>query len=105
MYDYKALPLEGAVERVDEEAGATYSFDAARRHMVTYDNVAMARRKAAWVRDQGLGGAMWWESSADKSGGDSLIANVAEALGELEARSNCLVYPQSKFENLRKGFC
>ncbi len=102
-WDYKALPLPGAEEKYDEEAKATYSYDPAKRHLVTYDNVAMAREKAEWIKAHDLGGGMWWESSADKPGNESLIGNVVQVLGVMERKENCVEYPQSKFENLRKG--
>lgn len=59
VYDFKVLPLAGAEEKYDEEAGASYSYDAAKRELISYDTVGMARRKGEWVREEGLGGAMW----------------------------------------------
>jgi chitinase len=47
---------------------------------------------------------MWWESSADKAGEQSLVGNVVGVLGSLQRTKNCVEYPQSKFENVRKGF-
>jgi chitinase len=104
VFDFKALPLSGAEERFDEEARATYSYDPARRHLVTYDTPSMVREKAEWIKKNGLGGGMWWESSADQTGEQSLIGNVAAILGALEDTKNCVNYPHSKFENVRKGF-
>ncbi|KUJ14754.1 glycoside hydrolase family 18 protein [Mollisia scopiformis] len=104
VFDYKALPLAGAEERYDGEARASYSYDAAKRHLVSYDTCQMAREKAEWIKRNRLGGGMWWESSADKQGGESLIGNVVSVFGELERKKNCIEYPHSKFENLRKGF-
>jgi chitinase len=63
----------------------------------------MARHKAEWIKTEQLGGAMWWESSADRSGDGSLIGNVVECLGKLEGRENCLEYPESKYDNLKNG--
>jgi chitinase len=81
--------------------------------MVSYDTASIAARKAEYIKHLGLGGAMWWESSADHAphgerGEESLIRVVAEGLGGYEGRhlekvENALEYPQSKFENLRKG--
>lgn len=108
-WDYKVLPLAGAREIMDEEAGATYSFDESKGIIITYDNVEMARRKTAWALQRGLGGAMWWESSGDRRGGlegGSLIAHVVDALGgpaALLQQENCITYPQSKYDNLRNG--
>jgi len=104
VFDYKALPLAGAEERYDREAGASYSYDPQKKHLVTYDTLEMAREKTRWLKDEGLGGAMWWESSGDKSGEGSLIAGVVGELGALEKGKNCLEYPQSKYENLKNGF-
>ncbi|KAF2967802.1 hypothetical protein GQX73_g5736 [Xylaria multiplex] len=107
VHDYKKLPLDGAEEREDPDAGATYCYHPATRTMVTYDTVPMARRKAEFIAERALGGAMWWESSADKEGDDSLIANVVDVLGGpdgLDKTENCIEYPESKYENLRAGF-
>ena len=77
--------------------------------MVTYDTPEATRHKADYIRRKGLGGAMWWETSADRTGDHSLIATVAGALGggnlaALDQDQNLLSYPQSKYDNLRKGF-
>ncbi|KAI1276266.1 glycoside hydrolase superfamily [Xylaria sp. FL0933] len=107
VHDYKKLPLPGCEERVDEDAGATYCYHPGTRTMVTYDTVPMARRKAHFIAEKGLGGAMWWESSADKEGGESLISNVVDVLGGpdgLDKTENCIEYPESKYDNLRAGF-
>lgn len=52
---------------------------------------------------------MWWESSGDRVGQGSLITLVVNGMGGYEGRKmqkvdNCLEYPQSKFDNLRKAF-
>lgn len=60
VWDYKALPKAGAEERVDEEAGASYSYDSTKRVLVTYDTVGMAKRKAEWIKKECLGGGMWY---------------------------------------------
>lgn len=104
VYDFKVLPFAGAQERYDQEAGASYSYDPAKRQLITYDTVDMALKKAEWIKKEGLGGAMWWESSADRSGEQSLIRNVVGALGTMENSPNCLEYPGSKYDNLRNGF-
>ncbi|KAI0379452.1 glycoside hydrolase family 18 protein [Hypomontagnella monticulosa] len=108
VHDYKKLPLPGATEHMDEDAGASYCYVLDSKTLVSYDTVEMARRKTAWLKEQRrLGGAMWWESSADKQGGESLIANVVDVLGgpgALDATPNCIDCPQTKYDNLRAGF-
>jgi chitinase len=59
VHDFKTLPHAAAEERYDAEAGASYSYDPSKRKLVTYDTVEMAKKKAEWIRSQGLGGAMW----------------------------------------------
>jgi len=104
VYDFKVLPLAGAEEHYDAESGASYSYDPVKRQLVTYDTVDMAKRKSDWIKREGLGGAMWWESSADKTGNESLIENVVATLGILEDSHNCVDYPHSKFDNLKHSF-
>ena len=76
----------------------------AKRQLVSFDTLEIGRRKAEWIKGQGLGGAMFWESSADRTGGDSLIGEVVNCFPSLEHRKNCLEYPESKYDNLRNGF-
>jgi chitinase len=107
VHDYKKLPLAGAEVRVDHDAGASYCYQPDRQVLVSYDTVDMARRKAEYIRVRGLGGGMWWESSADKEGPESLIGNVVDVLGgpsALQWRENCITYPHTKYDNLREGF-
>lgn len=107
VHDYKKLPLEGSEVLADYEAGASYCYQRDRRVLVSYDTVEMARAKADYIRHRGLGGGMWWESSADKEGPESLIGNVVDELGgpnSLQWRQNCITYPHTKYDNLREGF-
>jgi chitinase len=77
VYDYKDLPLAGAVEHYDAETGATYSYHDGSGMLVSYDTVDMALKKVDYVRKMGLGGAMWWEISGDKAGAESIVSNVS----------------------------
>jgi chitinase len=109
IWDYKALPRPGATELVDSNLRASWSYDPARRMLVTYDTPQAEKLKADYIKQKGLGGAMWWESSADKKGNQSLIWVVADALGggdykALDKSNNLLNYPQSKYDNLRQQF-
>jgi chitinase len=109
VWDYKALPLPGATEYFDPNLMASWSYDPVKRMMVTYDTPEAERLKSDYVKQKGLGGAMWFESSADKKGGQSLIWVVANALGggdykALDQTDNLLNYPQSKYDNLQNQF-
>ncbi|KAL6721176.1 Chitinase 4 [Lecanora helva] len=104
VWDYKALPQPGANEALDHQSGASWSYDGQKRLMVSYDTLEMAKIKAEYVKKQGLGGTMWWESSGDKKGHESIIGNVVEALGSLDRSNNTLTYTESKYDNLRNGF-
>lgn len=59
VYDFKALPLSGATEFYDNTTRSSYSSDAASKELVSYDNALVAKQKAAFIQQMGLGGAMW----------------------------------------------
>ena len=107
IYDLKALPVSGATESYENETGSSYSYDAMSKELVSYDNALVAKQKADFIKKMSLGGAMWWESSADRAGNRSLIENVVAALGGAESgllvSPNLLLYPNSSFNNLRSG--
>jgi chitinase len=77
VWDYKALPLSGAKEIELFDIVASYSYDEAQRIMISYDTKGIAARKAQYIKESGLGGAMFWETSGDKPGNDSLIGSVS----------------------------
>ncbi|KAL3432812.1 endochitinase B [Aspergillus tetrazonus] len=113
VYDYKALPRPGATEQLDTNIGASWSYDPSSREMVTYDTVAAADLKAAYIQSRRLGGAMWWETSADKGGktankaDGSLIGTFVEDVGgvnNLDRTQNAISYPDSQYDNLKAGF-
>ncbi|EFQ98261.1 endochitinase 1 [Nannizzia gypsea CBS 118893] len=114
IWDYKVLPKDGAQEKKDDESGASYSYDQASRTMISYDTIPMVEDKTKWVIDNGLGGGMWWEASGDRGGktatkaGGSLIATFVEGVtanGQkgLEKSQNSISYPESQYENMKKG--
>jgi hypothetical protein len=108
VYDLKNLPLTGAAEFYENITGSSYSYDPTTRELVSYDTVAAAEQKAAWIKSTGLGGAMWWESSSDGPGNLSLIQTVVRILGDgddsaLDSTQNELSYPNTTFDNLRSG--
>ncbi|RKF79631.1 Endochitinase 42 [Golovinomyces cichoracearum] len=103
IWDYKVLPKIGAVEKMDSEAVASYSYDASTQTLISYDNVEVVKKKAEYIRSQSLGGAMFWEASGDKNGKDSLIGTTASAFDKLDTKENLLKYPASKYSNIVAG--
>lgn len=106
MHDFKILPYDGALEFYDDKTGSSFSYDGIKKELISYDNLMVVKQKAAWIQKKmGLGGAMWWESSADREGNQSLIQNVADALSSkgsgLESSLNQLLYADSPYDNLR----
>jgi chitinase len=79
IWDYKVLPKPGARIIEVPELGASFSYDPARREVVSFDTVGVARRKGGYVMLTGLGGGMWWESSGDREvgSGGSLVETVS----------------------------
>lgn len=98
MWDYKDLPQAGAQEFNDHRLGASWSYDAQKRIMISYDTQPIVTQKAHYINQLGLGGVMWWELDADKTeeSGGNLVRTVREQLGQLEWRENELNYPNSR---------
>ncbi|KAF2710518.1 glycoside hydrolase family 18 protein [Pleomassaria siparia CBS 279.74] len=104
VVDYKTLPLNGSTVYTDKGIMASWSFDNKTGQLVTYDTPEVQVMKTDYLKSKGLGGAWWWDSSSDKTGSESLVSTVSEALGgakALNVKQNCLTYPQSKYENVR----
>ncbi|KAG0369661.1 hypothetical protein BGX24_002332 [Mortierella sp. AD032] len=109
VHDYKTLPLPGAIEYYDAEKVSSYSYDSAKRELVTYDTPIVIDRKAEYIAHHQLGGAMFWESSADFQGDHerSLVGAVSKGLrrhAPLDNSLNHVEYPTSIYENVRAGF-
>ncbi|RAK76212.1 glycoside hydrolase family 18 protein [Aspergillus fijiensis CBS 313.89] len=113
VWDYKALPQAGATENVDANIGASWSYSSSARTMISYDTVAVGEQKLNYINQKQLGGGMWWELSGDKGGktanksDGSLIGTFVEGAGglsSLDQSQNALSYPESKYDNLKKGF-
>lgn len=56
--------------------GASYSYDEKNKMYVSYDTVNMTKVKAGYIKMKGLAGGMWWETSMDRVGENSLIGTV-----------------------------
>jgi chitinase len=62
----------------DAEAQVPYLYDPARGLWITYDDAQSLKVKADFIKDRGLGGAMFWELSNDRSYEllDTLVDNL-----------------------------
>ncbi|KAF2214352.1 glycoside hydrolase family 18 protein [Cercospora zeae-maydis SCOH1-5] len=120
LWDYKALAGNASFGEghADENIVASWAYNSSTCYMVSYDTPEIARKKAEYVKDLCLGGAMWWELSGDAAvngtgtgtgkgmGKESLIGAVGdyfEGFGGLLQERNVLDYPMSKYRNLRAG--
>ncbi|KAG9233574.1 putative chitinase 1 [Amylocarpus encephaloides] len=103
VWDYKALPKAGATEYTDATLGVSWSYDPSTKEFISYDNVATIQQKASYIKNTGLGGGMFWETSSDRTDSKSLISTVAGSFGNLEQSQNLLSYPGSQYANLIAG--
>ena len=108
VWDFRALPKPESKEIHDPEIGASWSYCQGTQTMISYDTATVVQQKAQFVRDWHLGGGMWWETSGDRRCGEgSLIEAFVQASGgrsRLEESKNCLDYPESRYDNLKKQF-
>ncbi|KAF4436653.1 chitinase 1 [Fusarium acutatum] len=103
IWDYKALPKAGASLVYDRDAQASYSYDSNTKELISFDTPGMVENKVLYIKNLGLGGSMFWEASADKTGANSLIGTSSKKLGTLDSTNNCLSYPNSQYANIAKG--
>ena len=113
VWDWKVLPLANTTVASDDTAVASWCTDSQNGQpgtVVSYDTIDVANAKANYVKsgpNGTLGGLMWWESSADRTGNDSMIQNQLNTLGgtsALQQKQNTIAYPQSQYDNLKNGF-
>jgi chitinase len=122
-YDYKSLPLPNSTESFDPQLVASTCYNASTAELVSYDTLESAKMKAEWIKQNGLGGCMFWELSFvsffspsraphsilshflrgdHKEGHErAIVPAVAKILGPLDPKLNHLDYSDSKFNNLR----
>ncbi|PSR74615.1 hypothetical protein PHLCEN_2v9681 [Hermanssonia centrifuga] len=118
VYDYRTLPLPKSYVLRDEHALASWTYNYQTKEMVSFDSEEVGRWKGEWIRNEGLGGSMFWELSGDKGSsrkdmeggpgkdaqpGRSLVAVVKEAMGTLDRTPNWLQYEGSQFDNMKNG--
>ncbi|KAK6536311.1 hypothetical protein TWF281_000551 [Arthrobotrys megalospora] len=106
IYDYKALPLtQQDIIFEDEKILASWSYNAQARRMVSFDTPRITYLKAKYVKERGLGGIAFWQTSADKMmKGSNLVESAIEGLGgrgTFEQFDNHLEYKSSKYPNVR----
>ena len=85
------------------EIDKNLGYDSSAQELISYDTPAEASLKATYIKNNGLGGAMYWEASSDKSGTDSIVTTVFDSFGSLEQSQNCLSYPASQYANMVAG--
>lgn len=71
---------------------SSYSYDSAKRELVSYDTPNIVKLKVQYVNEKGLGGSMFWELSTDKVGSESLVGVSANTLGSLDQTQNHIQY-------------
>lgn len=79
----KGGPQRGEKTEVDMRLGASSQYVGHESGtFVTWDSIEVAKMKGQWVKREGLGGIMWWESSGDGKGAreGSVIETVADIL-------------------------
>lgn len=106
VYDFKDLPQSGAIEHYDSEAGASWSWDAKEKIIISYDNLDSIEKKTDYIISKGLGGGMFWEASGDRTGNQSLIHAAYMAFrkaGGLAHNQNTISFPGSQYDNVRAG--
>ena len=67
IYSYNALPLAGATVFENLTDVTSYSYDAAKKELVSYDTPHIASLKAQYVQSKGLAGSMFWDVSKARS--------------------------------------
>lgn len=101
---YKTLPLPGGRATFDQRTGATWSYDSAKKELVSFDGPKSANFKANYIINKGLGGSFFWEASGDKKGAQSLVGIMEKNYqGKLLGKPNMLSYPESQYDNIKNA--
>jgi chitinase len=75
---WSAMSAQPGERLWDDTAQASYSWDAASRTFLSYDDPRSLRVKAQFIRTQRLGGVMYWEHASDPD--EELLTVLWEAL-------------------------
>ncbi|KII85595.1 carbohydrate-binding module family 5 protein [Plicaturopsis crispa FD-325 SS-3] len=101
VYSYNTLPLSGSQVYENTTDVSSYSYDSAKKELVSYDTPNIVTLKAKYVQANDLAGSMYWDLSTDKVGADSLVGTVSGVYGSLDQTQNHISYPNSKWDNIR----
>jgi len=101
LWDVKVLPLAGAKVTEDFNTGGSYSYDAAKKELITFDTVNIVKEKAQYVVKHNFSGSMYWELSSDHVGSSSLVSAAISQYQSLDQTLNHLHYPGSQFDNMK----
>lgn len=79
VLDYKDLPQNGSKLFHDKEVLASWTWDAKKKQLVSFDTPEVQVWKTEYLKEEGLGGAWWWDSSSDRPSSDpkSLVTTVS----------------------------
>ncbi|KAI0746667.1 glycoside hydrolase superfamily [Daedaleopsis nitida] len=103
VYSYKYLPMAGATVYENLTDVASYSYDSAKKELVSYDTPHIVTLKAQYAQSKGFAGAMFWDLSTDKTGDDSLVTTSSKVFGALDQTQNHINYPNSKWDNIKNN--
>ncbi|KAI6486200.1 hypothetical protein MCOR14_003368 [Pyricularia oryzae] len=103
IWIYKDLPRAGATVLYDDVAKASYTMDNSTGQLISYDDLRSVQFKSYYVKQKQIGGVMFWESSQDRPGSDSIVRTMARSLGKLESAQNWLSYPGSQYANIKNN--
>ena len=79
-YEYRDLPLPGAIEVVDKDIGAaSCRAEGNELEWVSYDNPATVAMKTKYVTENQLGGVFFWTSASDSDPDDRSLVLAAYA--------------------------
>ncbi|PCD21238.1 hypothetical protein FGRA07_11734 [Fusarium graminearum] len=103
VWDYKALSKQGLTTMYDEKSQAYYGKLQSQPGIYSYDTPEVVQKKVSYLKQQGLGGAMFWEASGDGKEQESLVETSFRSLGSTDEKENLLVYPDSRYKNIASG--